>query len=90
MRAVASLLKFALVAGGLLAAAPAFAETLKVDLQPIERFQGRNKGDKIDKLIWRGGFVLRNDHKQFGGFSGITFTSEDGKFAAVSDRGHFF
>ncbi|WP_169449675.1 esterase-like activity of phytase family protein [Maritalea myrionectae] len=89
VHAAARRIAFALFASGLCAAAPASAEPLTIDLQPIERFQGRNKGDKIDKLIWRGGFVLRNDHEQFGGFSGITFTSDDGKFAAVSDRGHF-
>ncbi|MCF4099475.1 esterase-like activity of phytase family protein [Maritalea mediterranea] len=74
------------VAAGLL---PAQAEPLRADIQVIDRFQGRILGDKIGKLIWRGGLVLRHDHEEFGGFSGITLTSEKGKFAAVTDRGHF-
>jgi hypothetical protein len=67
----------------------AMAQSIPLDLQSIDYFQGRNKGDKIGKLIWRGGFVLHNENENFGGFSGITFTSADGKFAAVSDRGYF-
>lgn len=91
MRAVGKLLTCVLLASSLLVAGclPVYAASLTLDLQSLERFQGRAKGEKIGKLIWRGGLVLRNDNEDFGGFSGITFTSEDGKFTAVSDRGHF-
>lgn len=68
---------------------PAKAISLTLDVQPLERFQGRAKGERIGKLIWRGGLVLRHENKHFGGFSGITFTSNEGKFTAVSDRGRF-
>lgn len=69
-------------------AARTAAEEITVTAVPIETFKGAAFGQKVDGLIWRGGVQLQSDAMQFGGLSGIAFTTND-RLAAVSDQGWF-
>jgi len=69
-------------------AARAAAEEITVTAAPVDSFKGAQVGEKVDKLIWRGGIELSSDAMQFGGLSGITFTGGQ-KLAFVSDHGWF-
>ncbi len=69
-------------------AARSLAEEITVTAVPVESFKGAAFGQKVDGLIWRGGVQLNSDAMQFGGLSGIAFTTND-KLAAVSDKGWF-
>ena len=74
---------------GLMLAARAAAEDITVTAVPVEAFKGAKAGERVDGLIWRGGFQMQSDAMQFGGLSGIAFTGRDQKLAFVSDQGWF-
>lgn len=65
------------------------AAPITVTSSPITTFKGQPVGGRVDKLIWRGGLVLRSDSDLFGGLSGIAFTGPDHQLATVSDVGNF-
>ncbi len=83
---IARLILFAAFA--LTLAARTAAEEITVTSVPIMTFKGAAFGEKVDGLIWRGGMQLQSDAMQFGGLSGIAFTTSE-KLAAVSDQGWF-
>ncbi len=67
----------------------AIAEEINVNSQIIEKFKRAKIGEKVDKLIWRGGLVLSSDSPDFGGISGISFTGPNKKITMVSDIGNY-
>ena len=72
-----------------MAASIAFAlELFSISAHQISHFHGRPIGAAVGKgLIWRGGLDLYADHKQFGGLSDLTFISDQGHLAMVTDKG---
>ena len=67
----------------------ALAEDVTVTSVPIDSFRGSALGERIDGLVWRGGIQMTSDASQFGGLSGIAFTTAEQKLAFVSDKGWF-
>lgn len=65
------------------------ADDLILSVHQIEKLRGRNVGDIVDKLVWRGGLVLSSELEKFGGLSGLSFVDGANHFVAVSDRGQF-
>ncbi len=70
-------------------AQPSDAETVhlssyEVDMRPREREIMRN-----GRLRYLGGIVLRGDHRDFSGLSGLRFVESDTRFLAVNDRGNW-
>lgn len=55
----------------------------------LTRFNGAEIGGKVGELIWRGGLQLSSPSDDFGGLSGMAFTSADQDLALVTDRGIF-
>ncbi len=64
------------------------AAQLQISAQPIEQYQGREIGERVGGLIWRGGLDLEGP-EFFGGVSGFTFLEND-NWIMVTDRGRFF
>ena len=83
----------ALALATLIAAAPpplqAQDDIVAVTATPITRFQGREPGERIGELIWRGGLNLTSPDPRFGGLSGLAFADDDGNLVMVTDRGQF-
>lgn len=53
-------------------------------------FSAVNPSQEIfDKLLWRGGLVLKSTHPQFGGLSGIELSANGEEMLAISDRGYW-
>ena len=73
----------ALASGAALAASISLS-TRQIALDPNDRAVQR-----VGNLQFLGGLAIRSDAPAFGGFSGLSVTA-DGRFAAVSDRGHWF
>jgi hypothetical protein len=76
----------------MLAAAPSPAsaqDEVAITAAPITRFQGREPGERIGELIWRGGLNLTSTDDRFGGLSGLAFIDDSGNLVMVTDRGHF-
>jgi hypothetical protein len=72
----------------LLPSAASAVENFTIKANKIERFQNRPLGYKVGKgLIWRGGLHLFSDHEDFGGLSDLTFTSDEGHLAMITDKG---
>ena len=63
----------------------AMAEDITVLAVPVETFKGAELDQRVDGLIWRGGIRLTSDAMQFGGLSGIAFTTPEQRLAFVSD-----
>lgn len=72
-------------------AGPALAQTAEetITTTEIDTFQGAAVGEKVGKLIWRGGLAMSSQSDTFGGLSGLGFVSEDHRLVMVSDRGNF-
>jgi hypothetical protein len=66
------------------------AENIPTTSTQIHKFKGKQVGQKVGELIWRGGIEISSEVEKFGGLSGITFTGENQKFVIVSDIGNFF
>ena len=65
-------------------------DSFEIPANKIDRFQGKQIGKPVGKgLIWRGGLHLLREIKNFGGLSDLTFTSNEGHMAIVTDKGHF-
>ena len=65
-------------------------DSFEIPANKIDRFQGKQIGKPVGKgLIWRGGLHLLREIKNFGGLSDLTFTSDEGHLAIVTDKGHF-
>ena len=67
----------------------AFAEDETVTANQIPRFMGASPGERVQRLIWRGGLELHGSSDAFGGLSGLGFVSDDGRLVMVSDVGRF-
>jgi hypothetical protein len=67
----------------------AMAEDITVLAVPVATFKGAELDQRVDGLIWRGGIRLTSDAMQFGGLSGIAFTTPEQRLAFVSDQGWF-
>ncbi|WP_127754583.1 esterase-like activity of phytase family protein [Devosia sp. 1566] len=65
------------------------AESTTVGAVQIAQFGNSALDQPAGKLIWRGGIALVSQHDDFGGLSGVTFTSPDHRVVFVSDRGQF-
>ena len=72
-----------------LGASPAIAEEVTVTAVPLTTFQNAAIGEGVQGLVFRGGLQLSSVHDDFGGLSGVGFTSTDNKLAMVSDQGNF-
>lgn len=66
----------------------ATAMDASINTTQIENFTGVAYGQKVDKLVWRGGLVMTSPIPEFGGLSGITFTGAN-QLAMVTDQGNF-
>jgi hypothetical protein len=86
LRALRGLALSALCA--LLTAATMAAEET-VSAVPISTFMGAKIGERVQKLIWRGGLELQSAADNFGGLSGLGFVDNEGRLVMVSDRGQF-
>jgi len=76
--------------GAALAPSTSYAESFTIEANQIRWFKNQEIGKPVGSgLIWRGGLHLLRSVKNFGGLSDITFTSTDGDFAVVTDKGHF-
>lgn len=73
---------------GLIGAPASAAEPIAVASSPITRFQSEAIGERVDLLIFRGGFALSSDHSDFGGLSGLAFLDAT-RFVMVTDEGNF-
>ncbi len=81
------------LAGLLLAAAPAAAEVVPVEISPraIERFDSRTDSPRFGQLDYVGGFSFRGSKRRLAGISGFRFRDEAGSdFLAVTDTGLWF
>lgn len=56
---------------------------------PITSFKNSAIGQRVDKLIWRGGIAMSSPVDTFGGLSGLAPTGPNQRMVFVSDRGHF-
>jgi hypothetical protein len=65
------------------------AEEQTVTAVPINSFLGAGIGERVQRLVWRGGIDVQSQADTFGGLSGLGFTGPDGKLVMVSDRGNF-
>lgn len=65
------------------------ADKIKIRNFPIDFSTLKPSQEKFGELYWRGGLVLKADHPDFGGFSGIELSSDGSKLLAISDRGHW-
>lgn len=88
MTLAAAIARLCLVLALSLALPLAAAEPISVDGAPIARFKGARVGGQVDSLIWRGGLVLRSEHPEFGGLSGLAFL-DDERLVMVTDEGRF-
>ena len=69
-------------------AAKLSAHALKISAAPIRRFaKSSGARDRIGRLRFRGGLVLRSSNPAFGGFSGLEISADGRKLLAVSDSG---
>ncbi len=66
-------------------AEPGFV-AINVTATPIDSFDIAPGATEAGEVTFRGGLVLRSDHRQFGGISGLDIT-EDGRLFAVADTG---
>ncbi|MCZ4273917.1 esterase-like activity of phytase family protein [Maritalea porphyrae] len=74
--------------GALCAPGTAFAEKLTINAAQIKWFKSQSIGKPVGiDLIWRGGLHLTSTHPDFGGLSDLTFTSQNGDLAIVTDKG---
>jgi hypothetical protein len=71
------------------AVSPAAAEEVTVTAVPLTTFQNAAIGERVQGLVFRGGLQLSSVHDDFGGLSGVGFTTADNKLAMVSDEGTF-
>lgn len=74
--------------GGVLGSS-AMAMDASVNTTQIKVFNGAAFSQKVDGLVWRGGLVMTSQIPEFGGLSGITFTSDNNQLTMVSDQGNF-
>lgn len=64
------------------------AHALTIKASPIRRFAKSNSArDRIGRLRFRGGLVLRSSDPAFGGFSGLEISADGRNLLAVSDAG---
>ncbi len=70
-------------------AQPAGAVEVMVNAVPVTRFNGAAPGDRVEKLIFRGGLTLQSTDENFGGLSSVTQTGPDQQISFVTDRGRF-
>ena len=82
-------MKRALVAAAALLATSVCAEEATISAVQLPSFQGANVGERLQGLTYLGGLQLSSVHDDFGGLSGIGFTSADNRLAMVSDQGNF-
>lgn len=83
-------LPFGAIAASVLCLAPPLmaAEPISVSSSPITRFKSANIGERVDGLVFRGGFTLSSNHDAFGGLSGLSFLDAS-RFVMVTDQGNF-
>lgn len=74
-------------------AAPALAhdkgKVLSVTAQPIALHPFDKQRDKVGRLRFLAGYVLRSTNPRFGGYSGLLIDADGGRLLAVSDAASF-
>ena len=90
MRRLAGGLLAAGIVGALsLAAGAALGDSIPLSTSPVALDRADGAVRWVGRLHYLGGLDLRSSAGAFGGLSGLS-VSEDGRLAAVTDRGHWF
>jgi hypothetical protein len=73
----------------LLLSGAAAAVEATVNAAPVNRFRGAEIGERVDRLVFRGGLTLQSPDDTFGGLSSVSQTGLDQRITFVTDRGSF-
>lgn len=73
-----------------LLAPPAFADPVQVSVETLSGFQKLGSNDTFGPFQWRGGMELGSSDPHFGGFSGLSVSSDCSALTAISDAGRWF
>ena len=65
------------------------AETLRITAQPVPLNPADPGVQRVGRLIYRGGLLLRARHRRFGGLSGLHVSADGKRLLAVTDQGRW-